>query len=231
MLELVDLFYPSVLQNFAGPLAVLALIVLFRLRPLLRGRRREDAVEMTTLAKLSGHRAGQFDPITKLAQRGEGETTLGETILRPSLLMRLFSFGLTGLFVALLFLDIGAPYRAGFDDWMILLIAVGAIYGFFYVQLAEVRYDRDVIIGRDGLFRRKENRWADLVRVQDDGQYSYILTFADGSKQNVQKQSKGGGAFLTYARKRLAANLKGEALPQPRIRPGASVFGEKKTFY
>ena len=212
------------------PFLMVAAFFYIKLRPVFR-RAPEGEIEKTVLARLSAPRMGQFDPMDLLNRNSVADQTLGETILRPSAPLRLLSIGLTALAFAFLFTDFGAEVRVGMPDWLIHGIAALVLYALVLVQTAETRFDRDVIIGRGPLFQRIEKRWTDLVRIQDDGQHYYILRFTDGSKLSVQKHAKGIGEFVHYAKRRLAANLRGEAMPQPKIRPGTSVFGDKKTFY
>ncbi|MBT0957406.1 hypothetical protein IV417_08410 [Alphaproteobacteria bacterium KMM 3653] len=159
-----------------------------------KGRR----TEKTAGGKMGlGGKLGNVGVIAKAGTQAQAPTSLGTSVLRPTIGLRMISILLTPVAVYLLFFHPMGPEMIPFPYGREVVMAI-LIYALIYIQTYEVRYDRDGIVTRDGFFRRKEFKWGDLISVKDRGTYEQVLKFETG-KMTMQKYLVGMADFLTLA--------------------------------
>lgn len=171
-------------------------------------------IEETTLAKLgAGTLPTDTGLIAGLGTKGEARQSLNESILRPSIGLRLLSIGLSSVMLAYLWGLIHLPgvpkdVMAGvpYAEWVKAGLSLIIVYSVFYILFYEVRYDTFSLSAPNWFFVHREYTWKDLVSLKDNGHYLYILRFEDGRKAEVQKYLVGIREFLSYANDRVAAN-------------------------
>lgn len=195
-------------------------------------RTRIKSMERTTLARL-GMPFGSNLPldtafIANAGSQGPAQTSIDGQILRPTIGLRALSA--IGSAALLYFMWLGDPALFPFSDGIKLACTIALIYAAAYMFTYELRFDRDRMIARGWAFNRREHAWKDLVRIRDNGHYLYVLNFSNGKKLEIQKYLVGIDAFLALAERHISANNRGEQAPREKIRPGGSLFGERKTF-
>lgn len=136
-------------------------------------------------------------------------TSLNTTILRPSILMRLFSVGMSVLVLGMMWTQYGEQF---FQVSGLIKIGVSALvlYAMLNMLTYEARYERQTLHIPNWAFQQREFNWKDLVSIKDNGHYLYVLRFSDGRKAELQKFLVGIPEFLSYAQDRINENTKDE---------------------
>jgi hypothetical protein len=188
------------------------------------------AIEKTALAKLGlGRLNVDAAVVASAGTKRAAPMTIDDHILRPTVGVRAISLALTaalGFVIAF-----GTPeILADAGNLMKYLLGASVVYAVAFIQTYELRYNRDRLIAPGRAFNRREQKWRDLKRIQDNGHYLFVLTFADGSKLEVQKHLVGMADFLTFAQAQIAANSDTAQTPKTTMRAGGNVFGSRKTF-
>lgn len=192
--------------------------------------RDQQAIEKTALAKLGlGTLNSDASIVASMGTKRAAPMTIDDHILRPTTGVRSISIVAAVAFGYLLIFGDIETYLGG-SNLMPYVMAASVVYAVAFVQTYEVRYNRDRLIAPGRAFNRREQKWRDLERIQDNGHYLFVLTFADGSKLEVQKHLVGMADFLTFAQAQIAANTSADLTPKTTMRPGGSVFGSRKTF-
>ncbi len=142
--------------------------------------------------------------VAGVGKNAEPNMTLNETILRPTIGMRLISIVIGGAILWMTWLG-GTEYIPDVPYLKEGLSAVVA-YSLLYTNLYELRYDQHGIIHKDWFLREVDFRWQDIISIRDNGQYAYILRLESGRKTEVMKYLVGIRPFLTYAKEQIAKN-------------------------
>lgn len=151
--------------------------------------------------------------ITLVAQLGKNAQVhegLTGRRLKPTIGVRLISFGLSGLVMWLMFAEPGQYIP---DDVYIMFPIVGfLIYGMLHTNLSYLRYDSEGFEVMDSLFRKQHVRWRDLIAVRDNGHYLYVFEVTDRRRVQVLKFLGGMPQFLTTAFEHIDAYNRGDDL-------------------
>ncbi len=142
--------------------------------------------------------------IAGVGKNAAPQQSLNETVLRPTIGLRLISLGVSGALLWMVWLS-GADYV---PDIAYLKEGVSVIvaYSLLYTNLYELRYDQHGVIHKDWFFREVDFAWRDVVSLRDNGHYAYIVRTADGKKAEVMKYLVGIRPFLTYAHAQIEKN-------------------------
>jgi hypothetical protein len=70
----------------------------------------------------------------------------------------------------------------------------------------ELRVDRSVMVLTRFMFWRRVYMWDDLMGIDDDQNYQYVLAFAKGGRVKVLKHLVGMPGFLTFVAEVLERN-------------------------
>jgi hypothetical protein len=156
----------------------------------------------------------QYDRLASIGTMGEAARTLDDTILRPTIGVRLLALGLA----AMVFCYFAFPewQPEGLNEALReipvplfasqLFIFAAALNGVFYIFGHEARYNRDLLITTRMFLHRREFRWKDLDYIGDDGNYELVLKFRVGGKAKVLKHSRGVEEFKRFAMAQLQKN-------------------------
>lgn len=163
-------------------------------------------IEKTTFGKLGvANLDSQVGVIASFGTKQQGTMSLDDVILVPTFGLRMISLCLSAACGFFVFSDVGGGQfvqSVALQVGLVLMIA----YGLLFTQFYELRYNRDRLIGKGRFLNRREHNWCDLVRLQDNGHYMFILTFEDGRKLEVPKHLKGMPDFLTTAQEKIQQN-------------------------
>ena len=172
-----------------------------------RNQRDSDGtvIDLTPLAKT--HAANLPRDISFVAGIGAQtapQMTLNEPTLRPTVGLRLVSVGISG--VLMQYTWISDEGYIPDNIYVKMATTVIVLYSLIYTTTYNLRYDRDVLIDSDWLFRRREILWKDVVSLQDNGHYSYVIGVQSGKSVEVMKYMTGIREFLATARQNIALN-------------------------
>lgn len=197
-----------------GVIIVLDAIVRLWRRVSRRGQRdgQQDQSRSDRAGRLSGLQLPvEYDALARLGTTGEAARTLDERILRTAPGVRLLTGGIALSVAAILFLP--GLALGGIDALLGLLpvppvvpklIAMGFLLDSVLIVFCfEARYDRDILITTGFLRRRREFRWRDLSRIEDDKGYHLMLHFRPGEKADVLKHCRGIEEFKLFAQEQL----------------------------
>jgi hypothetical protein len=162
-------------------------------------------IEQTFMAKSTfGNLAPDAALLASLGKNATPEKSLNDTILRPTIGVRLISFGASGLLIWMLWFS-GQEYL---PRYLYLYEATTSvvIYSLVYTNMYSLRYDRYGFSHRNGAFQEVDFAWKDLVSIRDNGHYFYALRLRDGKKTQVMKYLGGIAPLLTQANAAIAAN-------------------------
>ncbi len=142
--------------------------------------------------------------VAGIGKSREAPQTIGDRFLRPTIGLRMISLVLSGLVLWGLWLG-PAEFRLPVPALQWGLSAL-LVYGVFFIQTYEARYDDYRIVTRGWFFQRKEVLWKDVISLRDNGHYIYNLHTEAGKKYEVQKYLVGIVDFVAYANTRIARN-------------------------
>ncbi|MCG3269124.1 hypothetical protein [Yoonia sp. I 8.24] len=162
-------------------------------------------VTQTRLAKTQlGNLPTDISLIAGVGKNAAPQQSLNETVLHPTIGLRLISLGVSGTLLWMVWLN-GADYVPDAPYLKEVVSAVVA-YSLLYTNLYELRYDQHGVIHKDWFFREVDFAWRDIVSLRDNGHYAYIVRTADGKKVEVLKYLIGIRPFLTYAHAQIEKN-------------------------
>ncbi|MCU0826875.1 MAG: hypothetical protein MUE52_05580 [Tabrizicola sp.] len=154
----------------------------------------------------------EYDAIARMGTTGEAARTLDDRILRTSSGARLLIVGIALFVACILFLP--GLTLGGLDAFLALLpvpliVPKLILMGFMLdsvliVFCFEARYSRDVLLTTGFLRRRREFRWRDLSRIEDDKGFHLMLHFKPGERADVLKHCRGIEEFKLFAQEQLA---------------------------
>jgi hypothetical protein len=162
-------------------------------------------VAQTVFAKTQmGNLPTDISLIAGVGKNVAPQLSLNETILRPTVGMRLISFMISAALMWMTWLG-DAHYL---PDIVYLKEAISLVVGYslIYTNLYALRYDHQGFIHKDRFLREVDFVWRDIVSLRDDGHYAYIVRTADGRKTEVLKYLTGIRPFLTYAHEQIEKN-------------------------
>jgi len=159
---------------------------------------RGQSIPLTTSARFGlGNFSGDMTLLSGLGRNATPHHTLNEITLRPTIGLRLVSVLVAAAFWFLIAVDDGELLGDGYA----VTAGLCGLWAYSFVQtnFYELRYDSHGFITRDWVFRRREVAWRDVIRIEDNGTYLYVIKMQDGSKLEIQKYLVGIRDFLTYA--------------------------------
>jgi hypothetical protein len=201
----------ALIQSFwLIPVAVfasIAIAVWARAREKARHAPLGDRLGQTATSRLAAPLRGDLSLIAKLGENAAPHVSVDSIEMRTTMGLRLISLGLSSLFLWLLwtgrFEMTGFLPTNGVIPW---LITVGVVIGMVEVFTYELRVDRSVMILTRFMFWRRVYMWDDLMGIDDDQNYQYVLAFAKGGRVKVLKHLVGMPGFLTFVAEILARN-------------------------
>lgn len=139
--------------------------------------------------------------IARVGELARNRMTFDRVYMRPTIGLRAISIGLTGWIFYLLWTDQGSFVPT---TGITLYLIVGAlVYALFYINFYQAHYDQHGLTIPNAMLLDQTRDWKDLIMIQDDGHYAYVLTFATGPKLRMQKYLVGARAFLTFANEQM----------------------------
>jgi hypothetical protein len=161
----------------------------------------------TGLSRIADPLPGDLSLIATLGENAAPRMTVDTIEMQTTPGLRIISAGLSLLFLALLwtggFADTGFLPTRGVIPWIITIgVAIGMVEVFTY----ELRVNRNVMILTRFMFWRRVYLWDDLLGIDDDQNYQYVLAFAKGGRVKVMKHLVGMPGFLTFVAEVLARN-------------------------
>ncbi len=161
----------------------------------------------TTMARLGSQLPGDLSLIATLGENAAPKMTVDTIEMHTTPGLRIISAVLSALFLATLwtggFAATGFLPTQGIIPW---LISAGVVIGMVEVFSYELRVDRHVMILTRFMFWRRVYSWDDLLGIDDDQNYQYVLAFAKGGRVKVLKHLVGMPGFLTFVAEVLARN-------------------------
>jgi hypothetical protein len=161
----------------------------------------------TAMSTVAQPLPGDLSLIATLGENAAPRMTANMIEMRTTPGLRLISLGLSGLFLALLwtggFAVTGFLPTQGVIPW---LISAGVVIGMVEVFTYELRVDRSVMVLTRFMFWRRVYMWDDLMGIDDDQNYQYVLAFAKGGRVKVLKHLVGMPGFLTFVAEVLERN-------------------------
>jgi hypothetical protein len=161
----------------------------------------------TAMSRLGPRLPGDLSLIAALGENAAPRVTIDTLEMHTTLGLRIIALGLSGLFLALLwtgrFEMTGFLPTSGLIPW---LISVGVVIGMIEVFTYELRVDRNVMILTRFMFWRRVYSWDELLGIDDDQNYQYVLAFAKGGRVKVMKHLVGMPGFLTFVGEVLERN-------------------------
>ncbi len=161
----------------------------------------------TALSRVAQPLPGDLSLIATLGENAAPRVTIDTIEMRTTLGLRLISAGLSTALLVLLWS--GAFEPTGFlpqRGIIPVLISLGVIIGMVEVFTYELRVDRSVMILTRFLFWRRIYMWDDLLGIDDDQNYQYVLAFAKGGRVKVLKHLVGMPGLLTFVAEVLERN-------------------------
>jgi hypothetical protein len=167
----------------------------------------EDRLRSTAVSGMSSPLRGDLSVIAALGENASPRTVLGTIEMRTTIGLRAISVVLSGFLLWLLwngaFEGTGFLPSRGVIPWCLtVLILLGIVEIFTY----ELRVDRSVMILTRFKFWRRVYLWDDLLGIDDDQNYQYVLAFSKGGRVKVMKHLVGMPGFLTFVAEILARN-------------------------
>jgi hypothetical protein len=161
----------------------------------------------TTMSRLAQPLPGDLSLIATLGENAAPRVTIDTIEMRTTLGLRIISVGLSSVLLVLLwsggFVATGFLPTHGVIPW---IISVGLMIGMIEVFTYEMRVDRNVMILTRFRFWRRVYSWDDLLGIDDDQNYQYVLAFAKGGRVKVFKHLVGMPGFLTFVAEVLTRN-------------------------
>jgi hypothetical protein len=166
-----------------------------------------DRLGRTTMSRIASPLRGDLSLIAQLGENASPRVSVDQIEMQTTLGVRLISVVLSGAFLAMLWM--GGFEVTGFvptQGIIPLLLSFGVLIGMVEVFTYELRVDRSVMILTRFLFWRRVYIWDDLMGIDDDQNYQYVLAFAKGGRVKVLKHLVGMPGFLTFVAEVLARN-------------------------
>jgi hypothetical protein len=146
---------------------------------------------------------GDISAIARLGEAQRPRETLGTTIMTTTSGLRMISLGLTLILLVVLWemgqspdMQAGQPQIIGSQFItlaMTALLALGVIDIFTY----DLQVNRtEMVLRRYGFWTRRF-QWDDLMGIDDDKNYQYVLAFSKGGRVKLLKYLVGMPDFLT----------------------------------
>ncbi len=161
----------------------------------------------TAMSRLGPQLPGDLSLIATLGENAAPRVTVDTIEMHTTPGLRIISLGLSGVFLWLLWTGAFAPTgflpTQGIIPW---LITTGVVIGMMEVFTYELRVDRSVMILTRFMFWRRVYLWDDLLGIDDDQNYQYVLAFAKGGRVKVLKHLVGMPGFLTFVAEVLERN-------------------------
>ena len=192
------------IMALAGLIYVFSFYLSRRLRAGLQGRFNQRDSKGRAIPK-TGMNAGNLPAgmglIARVGESARNRMTFDRVYMRPTIGLRVIINGLSGWILYLMWTDQGGFIpTTGITAYLI----VGAVvYGLFYINFYQAQYDQHALTIPNALLFDQTRDWKDLIMVQDDGHYAYVLTFATGPKLRMQKYLVGARTFLTFANEQM----------------------------
>ncbi len=188
-------------------LASIALGVWARARDRERHAALADRMGKTRLSCIAAPLPGDLSMIARLGEGVAPRQSADALVMRTTVGLRLISLGLSGLFVWFMFSGVFAPQgltpSVGIMPW---LVVAGLGIGVLDILSYELRVDRyGMVLTRCVVWRRTYD-WGDLLGIDDDQHYQYVLAFAKGGRVKVLKHLVGMPGFLTVVTDVLVRN-------------------------
>jgi hypothetical protein len=166
-----------------------------------------DSLGRTMMSRVAQPLPGDLSLIASLGENAAPRVTIDMIEMRTTLGLRIISLGLSTLFLVLLwtgrFEMTGFMPTNGVIPWIIsLAVVIGMVEVFTY----ELRLDRSIMILTRFMFWRRVYMWDDLMGIDDDQNYQYVLAFAKGGRVKVLKHLVGMPGFLTFVAEVLERN-------------------------
>ncbi len=161
----------------------------------------------TAMSRVAQPLRGDLSLIATLGENAAPRVTIDTIEMKTTPGLRIISLGLSSLFLVLLwtggFADTGFLPTQGVIPW---IITTGVVIGMIEVFSYELRVDRHVMILTRFLFWRRVYAWDDLLGIDDDQNYQYVLAFSKGGRVKLLKHLVGMPGFLTFVAEVLTRN-------------------------
>jgi hypothetical protein len=153
--------------------------------------------------------------ISAIARLGEGQRpreTLGTTIMTTTPGLRLISLGLTLVLLGVLWnmgqtadMQAGQP-RTVESQWISFVMRGFLVMGLIDMFTYDLQVNRtEMVLTRYGFWTRRF-QWDDLLGIDDDRNYQYVLAFSKGGRVKLLKYLVGMPGFLKVVADVLARN-------------------------
>jgi hypothetical protein len=166
-----------------------------------------DRLGRTAMSRVAQPLRGDLSLIATLGENAAPRVTIDTIEMRTTLGLRIISLGLSSALLVLLwtgrFEMTGFLPTNGVIPWV---ISLGVVIGMVEVFTYELRVDRSVMILTRFMFWRRIYMWDDLMGIDDDQNYQYVLAFAKGGRVKVLKHLVGMPGFLTFVAEVLTRN-------------------------
>lgn len=164
---------------------------------------RGDPIARTSASRFGlGNLSPAAGLLAGVGQSAMPQMSLNSLILRPTIGMRLISFATAAVLAVMFAIDDGSLFPR--NIYVIAGLVVLVAYGLLHTNTYSLRYDTEGFTTRDDFFRQRTAAWRDVISVQDNGHYLYVIQLENGSKLNVPKYLVGIRDFLTYAKDQMA---------------------------
>ncbi len=161
------------------------------------------SIELTTTGKLQGANLPvDISLIARLGRNAEPVHKDDGITLRPTIGLRLISFALTLITVWYIYYSVDLVSEV---DPKIVWVGGGLfLYMLAFTNLSWVKYNAESFSTMGYAFQTKSAAWRDVISIQDEGHYLYVLRTVDGQKLEIPKYMVGITDFLAYAQDQIA---------------------------
>jgi hypothetical protein len=171
-----------------------------------------DRMGRTAASYVTRPLPGDISAIARLGEGSRPRETLGTIIMTTTPGLRVISLGLSCVLFGVLWMMLQNPSMQNGqpalvqDQWISLVMAGLLVVGMIDIFTYDLQVNRnELVLTRYGFWTRRF-LWDDLLGIDDDKNYQYVLAFSKGGRVKLLKYLVGMPGFLTLVAEVLARN-------------------------